>query len=384
MRELHVSHPLLDVNPGGQRLSARFRVGLITKTVWFRTPPGSLSALSDPFVPVALIPAMRRRWRLTIEGPVSQSLLDGAERVQNRLTHWYPKMRHVEIKCMAVPVSSPKKSGAVATFFSGGVDSFYTLQRHRDEITDLIFVHGLDVPLWRREERERIAASVRSLAKEEGLRLVEVETNLRQFGQPHVSWSDSYVGAALGAIALMLAPRFDRIFIPASVGADELGPRGSHPELDQQWSSGNMDVVHDGLEATRFEKIRAIADWPLIYPSLRVCYQKIATRLNCGRCRKCLWTMMMLEAAGCLDRIETFESRLNLRLLRRYPPSRLNQRRRFVQSIDLLEERGDNEALQNLLREMLDAGGRAPMSGRLSRLVKRTENYLAHLLPYGT
>ncbi len=38
-------------------------------------------------------------------------------------------------------------ASGIACFFSGGVDSFYTLLKHREEITHIIFVHGFDIAL---------------------------------------------------------------------------------------------------------------------------------------------------------------------------------------------------------------------------------------------
>lgn len=383
MRILHVSPPVVETAPLGTRVSARFRVGCRTKDVWFRVTPGPVSPFSDPFLPVALIPAMRRGWRVAIEGAVSEPLLRGADRVQTTLTGWYPRFRRVDVAC---PVATPSRlvaRGAVACFFSGGVDSSYTLRRHRDEITDLIFVHGFDIPLWQRRSRERAAASVRDFANREGLRLVEVETNLRQFGEPYVGWVDAGFGPALGAVALLLAPRFERIYIPASVGAGELEPMGSHPDLDPRWSDGRTEVVHDGLEATRFDKILAIADWPAVHTHLRVCYADRPGKPNCGRCIKCLWTMMILRAAGCLERFETFDAPLDLRLLRRHTPVHTYHRQRFVKSIALLEARGTDDELLAVMRDMLNADGRVPRRERITRLMTSARLHLSHLVPCG-
>lgn len=383
MRILHVSSPVVEAAPRGTRVSARFRVGCRTKTVWFRVSPGEVTSLADPFVPVALMPAMRRGWRVSIEGAVSERLLRGTEQVQNRLAGWYPNFRRAEIACPVAPYSAAPPRGATACFFSGGVDSFYTLRRHRDEITDLVFVHGFDIPLWQRRSRERAAAPVRDFASREGLRLVEVETNLRQFGEPYIGWVDAGFGPALGAVALLLAPRFDRIYIPASVAADELEPMDSHPDLDPHWSDGRTEVVHDGLEATRFDKILAIADWPAVHTHLRVCYANRPGKPNCGRCMKCLWTMMILRAAGWLDRFETFEAPLDLRLLRRHTPVHKYHRQRFVKSIALLESRGTDAELLAVMRAMLNAGGRVTRREKLMRLLVRARLHLSHLVPCG-
>ena len=250
--------------------------------------------------------------------------------------------------------------------------------QHREEITHLIFVHGFDIPLGNPLERERAAASVRDVAVELGLGLVEVETNLRQFGQAHISWVKAFFGAGLGAVALLLAPRFKRVFLPASVSSDQLMPMGSHPDLDPYWRNEQMQLLHDGLEATRFEKIRQIGAWQTARDNLRVCYQKNSQHLNCGHCRKCLWTMMMLKATGDLEKVRTFASPLDLRELRLYPPVPKYERDRFEEAIRLLQERAAEPEFRRVLQEMLEANGHIPLAGRIKRLLTRVSTYLAH------
>ena len=374
----------MEVTPAGERLAAQFRAGCCRRTIWFRAADGGVtSQRADPFVPVALVPAMRRGWTLSIEGPVSERLLQGTEDVQATLADWYPRFKRVEVACTTCATAVPEPRHAVAAFFSGGVDSFYTLYQHRDEITDLVLVHGFDMPLSRLRERCRISRSVREVASELGVRLVEVETNLRQFGEPHVSWPDAYFGAALGAVALFLGPRFDRIYVPGSVASHQLVPMGSHPELDRHWTSGECAVVYDGLEATRFDKVIAIAEWPLVHSHLRVCYHANRAGLNCGRCSKCLWTMMLLRAVGALDRVRTFETPLDIRVLQKHPPDHGYQRDRFVDTLALLEARDADEELQAVMRTMTEAGTRRPLSVRISRLTSRIREHVAHRLPVG-
>ena len=366
--------------PGTQTLSADFVVGRKAKTVWFRTDEDRICDTADPFIPAALIPAMRRNWQLVVEGEASATLLEGTQRIQETMSGWYPEYHQIPVQVDSTAHSEATGDRPAATFFSGGVDSFYTLQQHRDEISHLIFVHGIDIPLGHKNERLRASDSVRQLAASLGLQLVEVETNLRQFGQTHVSWPNAYFGAALAAVALLLSPRFSRIFVPASVSAAQLEPMGSHPDLDPNWSNETMQLIHDGLHATRFDKVREIGAWQLVHSHLRVCYQLKTTALNCGRCRKCLWTMMLLSASGDLDQLETFAVPLDLDALQLYPPVPKYERDRFEEALELLEGRNANPELRPVLRAMLDANGKIPVRGKLKRIFARGRTYLAHRL----
>lgn len=379
---LRVNNIRITQGESTQRVSADFLLGRHKKIVWFETDLGAVSDNAEPFLPVALIPAMRRGWSVYLDGATSAQLQDGAERVQQIFNGWYPQFNLVPVHCSgenAAPVTTSDRT-AVATFFSGGVDSFYTLQSHLSEIDQLIFVHGFDIPLRQRQTSALAAQSVRTLADKLGLKLVEVTTNLREFGQGHVSWPHAYFGAGLSAVALLLAPRFRRIYLPASVSLEELQPMGAHPDLDKHWSTTGMQLVHDGVEATRFRKIQAVSEWKPVQEHLRVCYLNDQGTVNCGRCRKCLWTMMMLRAIGRLDDIRTFPVELDLEELRLYVPVSKYERGRFTEALSSLESR-DDPVFVEVLRDMLAANGHLPWKGRIKRLLARGRVYLEHRIP---
>lgn len=380
MAELRVTNIRKEVSQDAQTLSADFVVGRRRKTVWFRTS-GAVSNSADPFLPAALIPAMRRRWATVVDGNVSPLLLDGADAVQDIMSGWFPDLHKVVVQPTGSATYQDRPKRPAGVFFSGGVDSFYTLQQHRDVVSHLIFVHGFDIPLRFTRERERVAGLVRDLAETQELSLIEVETNLRQFGQPHVSWQRAYYGAALASVALLLEPRVSRVYLAGTNTTSQLRPEGSHPDIDPKWGNGAVEIIHDGLNASRFDKIRAIAEWPAALTHLRVCYQKNETAPNCGRCRKCLWTMMLLRAAGHLDRTTTFAVPLDMAALRLYPPKTTNEIDRFREAIALLETRDADPDFRSVLQEMLGSKGRQPFKGQFERIVARARNYLAHRLP---
>jgi hypothetical protein len=61
------------------------------------------------------------------------------------LHRWDTSLTRVRVA--AQRIESGPVGDRLGTFFSGGVDSFYTLLRFGDEITDLILVHGFDIAL---------------------------------------------------------------------------------------------------------------------------------------------------------------------------------------------------------------------------------------------
>jgi hypothetical protein len=362
---------------GCVELAATIRVARQEWEVWFRTERPPVSGSADAFLASALIPAMRCRLPLRIEGAVSPRVLHGAGRVQRTMSVWNEALRSVEVEPSQLLPQTREADGAVGAFFSGGVDSFYTIQRHREEITHLVFVHGFDIRLGQQHFREQVADALRRCAGELGLPLIEVETNLRDFGDAYAHWTEEYHGAALAAVALFLAPRFEKILIPATFAYAFLFPYGSHPGLDPLWSSESLEIVHDGCDATRFEKVEALASWDTALRTLRVCWQTKSGRYNCCQCWKCLWTMAFLRACGALERAATFERPLDLKALGESLPQNRDEQARFVQALGALERRGGDPELAQALHAALELARRPAAPGRLARMLAGARRKLA-------
>ena len=50
-----------------------------------------------------------------------------------------------------------------------------------------------------------------------------------------------------------------------------------------------------------------MADWDVAFQHVRVCLANVPDKLNCGRCEKCVRTMLELEALGLLDKTRAFD-----------------------------------------------------------------------------
>lgn len=133
---------------------------------------------------------------------------------------------------------------------------------------------------------ERNAAFVESAGKT----LIPVATNYFSFGYRYNLSRTLTQGNALACIALILG--FPRVYVPAAYSYDQLVPLGSHPLTDPLWSNGSVRIVHDGAEARRVDKIVKIARNGDALANLRVCFTDM--NVNCGRCSKCLRTMIPL------------------------------------------------------------------------------------------
>ncbi len=295
--------------------------------LWFRFPQeiASFPVSGDPFLAGLLIPCMFIGEDLYIEAPVSRKMLEYVPRIQRLMRDWYPDLHSIKVNCSVKRESENNENNTqTGSFFSGGVDSIYTLLKHRTEIDRLILVHGFENPLRESELAAATETLVFSVARIFGKRVIQVQTNLREaviiniIGPKKQFYQGSffgfcYQGSILAAVGLCLDNRFNRMFIPASYTYDTLVPYGSHPLLDHLWSNENMDFIHDGCEASRWQKIkRIVSEVPEAVWKLQVCENNRPGQYNCCQCEKCLRTMIALQLCGELDHISTFHLPLNL------------------------------------------------------------------------
>jgi hypothetical protein len=69
--------------------------------------------------------------------------------------------------------------------------------------------------------------------------------------------------------------------------------------------------MHDGCEMGRIDKVRFVAGSQLVLDTLKVC-----PYYNCGRCIKCLPTIIDLMQAGALERCATLPHEVDVDRLR--------------------------------------------------------------------
>jgi len=288
------------------------------KTVWFRFPAGlagRLAECGDALVPLLLLPAMLKEEKLVAEAPVSPVILANSQKIQDIFLKWAKGSQRVTIETPAPDPGSPRPGEAVGCFFSGGVDSFYSLLKNQDSITHLILLRGFDFHLNKPRVHQETRAMAQRVATEMHKELLEVSTNIREFSDGLVAW-DLYHGSVMATVGLLLSPLFREVIIPSTYPYDYLFPYGSHLILDPLWSNGQTTFVHDGSEASRVDKTLNICQSDLALASLRVCWKNPNQQYNCGRCEKCLRTMICLHIGGALVRCATLPKRIDPRKVR--------------------------------------------------------------------
>ncbi|MBK0330717.1 hypothetical protein I8D64_04810 [Brachybacterium sp. MASK1Z-5] len=118
--------------------------------------------------------------------------------------------------------------------FTGGVDSFDTLVNNKGDIDALVYVHGFDIALSRKEIREVTSEHLQAVAEETGKELIEISTNIRRFQNRAGSWPLIAHGAALSSVGHLLNSRFGRMLMPGSYTFSDTFAWGTHPILDHR------------------------------------------------------------------------------------------------------------------------------------------------------
>ena len=127
----------------------------------------------ESFLAGGILPCMKvGGGQLIAEGDISQKFISALSTIQDIYCTWDTSLHRAEITNVN-PVPRPMLTeNRVGTFFSGGVDSFYTFLKHQDEITDLIFVHGLDIQLNDISLREKASKQIREVGSSFGKNVI--------------------------------------------------------------------------------------------------------------------------------------------------------------------------------------------------------------------
>jgi hypothetical protein len=315
---------------------------------------------ASPFAAALLLPAMKQGEDLIIRGRISEQLYKGMQAIMHQVLQWDIGLKPIKIEAdtLVADTHEPQRS---ASFFSGGVDSFYTYLKHKedqveaDRIDSFILVNGFDIDLRNAGLWERTRQSIEAIATADKIDLIQVVSNIKNLVDPVLSWDYTH-GGCLAAVGLFLRRAFRQIYIASSYTAAEQFPWGSNLATDGYWSTERTTFVHDGTEATRTSKvISQIARSPLALEHLRVCYLNEKETYNCGRCEKCIRTMISLYAAGALDKSHTFAHHIDPEVVAALPGSASESDRIFRRdNLQALKERNLAPELQQAIEASMN------------------------------
>lgn len=356
----------------------------------------------NAFLAATSVPAMYYgERRVRVEGALCPVRHDTALTVLTQLREWYDKARVLPVieASQGFAARKPRTPRRAGMFFSGGVDALATLRRNRlmypDDhplsIRDCLNVFGMHPDDYSGSEPNpnRVALwddnlpRLRALADEAGVELFQLRTNVVSlFDSPRLfGWE--YHSAIMLSLGHLLTRRLSDLFIASSDYLGDSEPWGSHPLIDPNYGGSNLQIYHDGARLRRIEKVRLITEWPAALSSLNVCssYTVPTQGMNCGKCEKCVRTMLELLACGALDRTSTFPAiDVDPKLLKNIVLRGRNNAMYFVECLEPLRAMGRLD-LVNAIGERLaeyEAWQRKKAGrGLRQKLKKLDERYFA-------
>lgn len=281
------------------------------RTVYFSTPhaaslgPRPADAL---LTGVALAALHHGERRVCVESPVDPLLLENLRTVVAFFNRWfYNGDRGLTLEAPAGEVTP--REGHVGAFFSGGIDSLFTVFHnhrtlppgHPSRVREGLVMLGFEMRTAMASAEQKYARVLESLApvaRELDIELVPIASNVRELEPDGDFWGDVFQGGILAAAAHALSGRYAEVLIAASVDVAQLRPYGTHPAVDPSFSSGTLALHHRDVRFTRLEKLAALRDGGVSLDTLRICSRAPADRLNCGRCEKCVRVRLALMAIG--------------------------------------------------------------------------------------
>ncbi|MEO8487757.1 MAG: hypothetical protein ABI585_15635 [Betaproteobacteria bacterium] len=290
--------------------------GVAGEAYWYEVPDafaGDLTTSGNPWLAALLPVAVTLGESLVLSRPVDARQLDNARELMLAWAHWFPQRQPVPIEADVTPSAPPGSPDALsrtATFFSGGIDSFWTALRPRAApLDDLVLVLGtFDLAAADDAALDRVRARMQGAADAMGKVLVPITTNQMRTRLASTDPRRMSGHSMLGSATLALESRYSRVLASTSVDLDWPDGEGNESVLSELLSTSRTRFAAEGALVSRVDKTALVARSEAARGALRVCFLS-GNEDNCMACVKCLRTAATLEALGGLARWPTFGGR---------------------------------------------------------------------------
>ena len=303
----------------------------------------------DPFVLVPLYMAMYYKTDLRIHGNISKRLYKNLKwYAQKILCDFNKELSPVDI--IVDGFALPTAQGIlIGTGISCGVDSLSTIHDrfiNEDDpdykINALFFFNCgsngyIDDPVTQYYMAQSRKKRGIALASELRLPLCPIDTNLHQFLSIKYDGTILFLSFYSCVLALQSAIRRYYIGSACSYSDSKLnGPKYTQFDFAEYGESyflpliqtERTELIIDGCQYRRVDKIKNIADWHIAQKYLNVCHAYNENASNCSCCEKCLRTLLALEILGKLDAFgKIFD-------LKKYREKSLDYKAKVVANVD--------------------------------------------------
>lgn len=293
---------------------------------------------------LALSAAMRLKLPIFVDGNLSEQYLEKMYGLMRHYERNYKNFHQVQINCKRVISHNLKKQNRHATFFSGGVDSFYTLLKRSDDISALVVLYGFDIKLKDLEKIKQTKRATEKVAHNLNKELIEISGNFTEIITDYCKWVTEGHGFVLAAVSRALAGWLDVVYIPGTHSENDTKSWGSTIYTDQQHSDDEISIIHDSDQKERIDKLLYISKNRLALESLRVCGDvPYDGTYNCSRCEKCVRTMLQLWSINKLDQAKSFHLPLTPEVVRKTLLVREGLKDYFKQALNIARKNKPSE-----------------------------------------
>ncbi len=244
---------------------------------------------------------------------IDKDFFESIEEFKQGFINMYPGLTFKgRITPMKVTDNRQEAFDKTATFFSGGVDAYNTLLSHIDETPMLITLWGADISLEDQAGWKKVDHYIGSIASNNNLDYLSIKTSFRRFLDEGAL--SEYVALRTGnhwwygfqhgigiighAAPAAYQAKIKTIYIASSLTKEDNSTCASDPSIDNFVRFCGSQVIHDGFEYSRQDKVNRISEYVRRTKTpvqLRVCWESEGGS-NCCHCEKCHLTILCLLA----------------------------------------------------------------------------------------
>lgn len=316
---ISISSPSISKTEHSTTFAAEFNSGHTSQTLLFSIKQGGEEPLfdhrSDAFVVALLLYAMRNQHDIHFSAPLSERLFYQLEfHLIDFLFRIFSNKGFYRTKLFG-PTTSVRLSskGFVGTGISCGVDSLTSFLRQSDQrlrslkLTHLCLFdtgsHGRSTDEQYRSMKSKRTALASTFSAELGYPLILCESNVHDvlpdpYGFTHLFYNTSVVLALQNLFSTYYYASGSTVYDFLFSTED---PAFYQPYLMQLLSTETTTFYMSESTMSRYDKIKFLSDSPVAKKYLNVCN---ASFVNCGRCNKCVRTLLTLDFLGCLNEFQ--------------------------------------------------------------------------------
>lgn len=321
MKKLRIGTPYIYEINEKVRLAAEIEADEWKRELYFEVEPENekylVSEFSDCFVFALIYFCMVRGYDIECEQDMSEQLY------YQLTTYFIPikamtdsLLHNIQIytKREAYENKVTMQGGGVGASVSGGIDSFYTVVKHTENIdktqrlthlmlTNLFGTYGEETEV--RERFRYLCEKMKPVANELRMPIITIYSNKFEFDFPHMI---DYHSLSTCATVLALKKLFRVYYFASAYDFSEFDLSPSNKD-SADYDLLNVQIISDrklifyssGGELNRAMKTEYISDNAIVKKHLHVCNVR---QDNCSSCRKCRRTLLTLDA---LNKLKDYE-----------------------------------------------------------------------------